>query len=226
MGSYIQLTSADGQQLRAYRAAPQGPARGGIVVLQEIFGINAYIRSVCDQLADAGYLAIAPALFDRKEPGFESGYSAEEIAVARKFLMEMDWEKGLLDTDAAVQELKGNGPVAVFGFCIGASLAFLASARLDGISAAVCYHGGQIIRFVDEKPATPVQMHFGSADPTIPLSDVETIKGKQPEVEVHVYDGANHGFGCDDPVRATYHPVSAALAWKRSLAFLEKALAR
>ena len=203
MGSFISLTSADGHQLRAYRADPAGAARGGIVVLQEIFGVNAYIRSVCDQLAAEGYVAVAPSLFDRQQPGFESGYSSAEIAEARKFLADIDWDRFLLDTDAAVQVLKAEGPVASFGFCLGATIAFLGATRLKDVAAAVCYHGGQIIRVADEAPRVPVQMHFGSEDPTIPLSDVNTIKSKRPEPEIYVYEGAKHGFGCEDKERGT-----------------------
>src|SRR3546814_47003 len=149
MGSHITLASSDGHRLGAYRADPAGPARGGVVVLQEIFGVNHHIRAVCDQLAAAGYSAVAPALFDRQARDYESGYSPEEVAEARKFLSNLDWSALMNDTAAAVTVLQPGGPVGVMGFCLGGSIAFLAAARLAGIAAAVCYYGGQDARFPD-----------------------------------------------------------------------------
>ena len=224
MGTKVTLTAADGFQLGAYRADPKGPPRGGVVVIQEIFGVNHHIRAVCDRLADAGFRAMAPQVFDRMSPNFESGYSEAEVAKAREFLPRLDWAKLMLDASAAVDALKKEGgPVAMIGFCMGGTVAFIAATRLGGLAASICYYGGQIVRFADNKPRCPVQMHFGEKDASIPMGDIETIRQKRPECEIFTYPGAGHGFHCDE--RASYEPNSARIAWQRSLAFLTKALA-
>lgn len=221
MGRQFVLTSADQLRLGAYRAEPKGKAKGGVVVIQEIFGVNNHIRNVCDNLAGLGYTALAPALFDRINPNFESGYTPDEIAEARKYVANPDWGAMLRDTDAAIKELKKDGPVAIIGFCMGGTVAFLSACRLDGLSAAVCYYGGGIARNADEKPKCPTQMHFGEQDQGIPMSDVELIKQKRGgDCEIHVYPVAGHGFHCDE--RGSFHSDSAKLAWERSMAFLAK----
>lgn len=222
MGQDIKLTASDGFQLGAYRADPTGTAKGALVVIQEIFGVNHHIRNVCDRLAAAGYVAIAPAIFDRVEPGFTSGYSPDEIAVARKFVANPDWAAFLRDTQAAIGGVKNVGPVGIIGFCLGGSIAYAAATKLSGLRAAVGYYGGAIARFADDKPTVPTQLHFGEKDAGIPLSDVETIRAKRPDVEIFVYPGAQHGFGCDE--RASYDQPSADLAWTRSLAFFAQHL--
>jgi carboxymethylenebutenolidase len=221
LGRLLTLTTSDQHRLGAYRAEPQGKPKGGIVVAQEIFGVNSHIRNVCDRLAAAGYVAAAPALFDRFVRDFESGYSPDEVAHARGFLAKIDWGKMLLDIEAGVNEVKSAGPVGVVGFCMGGSVAFLAATRLDGLSAAVAFYGGQIVKYADEKPKCPVQMHFGEQDAGIPLSDVEIIRQKRPDTEIHIYP-AGHGFNCDE--RSAYHEPSATLAWQRTLDFLDKTM--
>jgi carboxymethylenebutenolidase len=224
MGRTLTLTAADGHKFDAYRADPGASPRGGVVVIQEIFGVNHHIRAVCDRLAEAGYAAVAPALFDRFSRGFETGYSADEIAKASGFAMKnIDFDKMLLDTQAAAAELKAAGPTAIVGFCMGGSVAFLAATRLDDFVAASCFYGGQIAKFADEKPKCPTQMHFGEMDQHIPMSDVQTIKTKRPDCEVFVYP-AGHGFYCDE--RGSFHAPSAKEAWDRTLALFEKATAR
>ena len=220
MGKQFTLTAADKHQLGAYRADPKGAPKGAIVVVQEIFGVNSHIRAVCDRFAGEGYVAVAPALFDRQQPGFESGYSPDEIANARKFIASPDWAAMLRDVQAAITDVKSVGPVGIVGFCMGGTVAFLAATRLDGLSAAVCYYGGRIAAFADEKPRCPVQMNFGDQDQSIPLSDVETIKQKRPDCEIHIYPGAGHGFHCDE--RASFNEQSARTAWQRTTAFLQK----
>ncbi|MGJ4896609.1 MULTISPECIES: dienelactone hydrolase family protein [unclassified Bradyrhizobium] len=222
MGQDIKLTASDGFQLGAYRADPTGTAKGALVVIQEIFGVNHHIRNVCDRLAAAGYVAIAPAIFDRVEPGFTSGYSPDEIAVARKFVANPDWAAFLRDTQAAIDGVKNVGPVGIIGFCLGGSIAYAAATKLSGLRAAVGYYGGAVARFADDKPTVPTQLHFGEKDAGIPLRDVEAIKAKRPDVEIFVYPGAQHGFGCDE--RASYDQPSADLAWTRSLAFFAQHL--
>lgn len=218
MGQNITLTAADGHTLGAYRADPGGTPKGGIVVVQEIFGVNAHIREVCDRFAEAGYAAIAPALFDRQEPGFESGYSPEEVQKAKRFVENPDMDAYLRDTAAARDVLAATGPVAVVGFCLGGSIAFLSATRLDGITAAVGYYGGRIAAVADEKPNCPVMLHFGEQDQSIPMSDVETIRDKRPDVETYTYP-AGHGFNCDH--RSAYAPESAKLSWQRTMEFLD-----
>jgi carboxymethylenebutenolidase len=223
LGKQLSLTTPDQHQLGAYRAEPKGMPKdrikGGLVVAQEIFGVNSHIRNVCDRLAAAGYVAVAPALFDRFVRDFESGYSPGEVAHARTYLAKIDWSKMLLDIEAGVKEVQSAGPVGVVGFCMGGSIAYLAATRLSGLSAAVAFYGGQIVKHANEKPKCPVQMHFGDQDTSIPLSDVETIRQKRPDTEVHVYP-AGHGFNCDE--RASFHEGSAKLAWQRTLDFLDK----
>jgi carboxymethylenebutenolidase len=221
LGKQFSLTSADKFQLGAYRADPTGAAKGGIVVIQEIFGVNHHIRAVCDRLAGEGYAAVAPALFDRQVKDFQSGYSPDEIAEARKFVANPDWRAMLRDTQAAIDELKSSGPAAIMGYCMGGTVAFLAACRLNGLSAAVCYYGGQIAKNADEKPKVPTLMHFGEKDASIPMSDVEIIKNKRgADCEIHVYADAAHGFHCDE--RGSFHDPSAKLARQRSMEFLKQ----
>jgi len=216
------LTASDGHKLGAYRADPPGKPRSGVVVIQEIFGVNHHIRAVCDRLAGAGYAAVAPALFDRFAKNFESGYSADQIAKARELAMKnRNWDHVLLDTEAAYDALKSVGPVAIIGFCMGGSVAFLAATRLDGLVAASCFYGGQIVQFADEKPKCPTQMHFGEKDEHIPMTDVEKIRAKRPDCEIYIYP-AGHGFYCDE--RASFDAPSAKLAWERTLDWFERAM--
>ena len=224
LGKHVSLTSADKFQLGAYRAQPSGASKGSVVVIQEIFGVNHHIRAVCDRLAGEGYAALAPALFDRQVKNFESGYSPDEIAEARKFVANPDWSAMLRDSQAAIDNLKDGGRVGIMGFCMGGTVSFLAACRLAGRNAAVCYYGGQIARFADEKPKVPTLMHFGEKDASIPMSDVEKIKEKRgQDCEIYVYPEAQHGFHCDE--RGSYHERSAKLAWQRTLSFLQKNLA-
>jgi carboxymethylenebutenolidase len=223
LGKHFLLVASDSFKLGAYRADPGGAAKGGIVVIQEIFGVNHHIRAVCDRLAAEGYAAVAPALFDRQQPNFECGYSADEIANARKFVANPDWAAMMKDVQAATDDAKRSGPAAILGFCLGGTLAFLAAAKLSGLSAAIGYYGGQIAKNADEKPKVPTQLHFGEEDASIPMSDVDVVKQKRGgDCEIYVYAGAQHGFNCDE--RGSYHERSATLAWQRSMAFLQKHL--
>jgi carboxymethylenebutenolidase len=223
LGQHFSLVASDSFKLGAYRAEPSGTAKGGIVVIQEIFGVNHHIRAVCDRLAGEGYAAVAPALFDRQHPNFECGYSPDEIANARKFVANPDWGAMMKDVQAAIDDAKKSGPTAIIGFCLGGSLAFLAAAKLNGLSAAIGYYGGQIVKNADEKPKVPTQLHFGEKDASIPMSDVEIIKQKRGgDCEIYVYAGAQHGFHCDE--RGSYDEASSKLAWQRSMAFLDKNL--
>jgi carboxymethylenebutenolidase len=222
LGKHFSLTASDAHKLGAYRADPAAKPKGAVVVIQEIFGVNHHIRAVCDRLANEGYVAVAPALFDRTRPNFESGYTPDEIAAARALIGNLDRDKTLQDIDAALGDIKSVGPCGVIGFCFGGTMAFLAACRLNGLKASICYYGGTIVKSADDKPKCPVQMHFGEKDAGIPMSDVETIKQKQPQAEIYVYPGAQHGFHCDE--RASFQKEASALAWTRSMEFLAKNL--
>ena len=187
MGKHFSLTSADKFQLGAYRADPAGTPKGGMVVIQEIFGVNQHIRAVTDKLAQEGYAAVAPALFDRQTKDFECGYTPDEIANARKFIANPDWDAMLRDTQAAINELKSAGPVGIMGFCMGGSIAFLAACRLSGLSASVAYYGGAIAKFADEKPKCPIMMHFGETDAAHPDDRRRDDQEEAAEREIFVY---------------------------------------
>ena len=191
-------------------------------MIQEIFGVNHHIRGVCDRLASEGYVAIAPSIFDRTERNFQSGYSPDEIVVARKFVASPDWGAMLRDTQAAIDAVKNVGPVGIIGFCLGGSIAYAAATKLSGLAAAVGYYGRAIVRFADDKPTVPTQLHFGEKDASIPLADVEGIRAKRGDVEIHIYPAAQHGFNCDE--RASYDKASADIAWPRSMNFFGKHL--
>jgi carboxymethylenebutenolidase len=220
LGQQFTLSASDAHQLGAYRADPAGTPKGGIVVVQEIFGVNQHIRNVCDAFAKEGYAAVAPALFDRTQRNFESGYTPGEIEKARAFIAKPDWDAMLRDTDAAIKELQSAGPVGIVGFCMGGTIAFLGATRLSGLSAAVGYYGGRIVAYADEKPKCPTQLHFGEKDASIPMTDVDIIKQKRSDCEIYVYKDAGHGFHCDE--RGSFHKDSSSVAWQRTTAFLAK----
>ena len=220
MGQDITLTSKDGFQLGAYKADPEGKPRGAVVVIQEIFGVNHHIRSVTDRYAQLGFVAIAPALFDRGEKNFQSGYDGAAMDKARGFAGKIPLDQRLADTQAAIDAVKSAGKVAVLGYCMGGSIAFLSATRLNNVAAAVGYYGGQIAQVCSEKPKAPVMLHFGEKDQSIPLTDVEKIKAAQPGVPIFVYKDAGHGFHCDE--RGSFNAEAAQVAACRSEEFLAK----
>ena len=223
MGENITLTASDGHTFDAYRAAPAGTPKGGIVVIQEIFGVNAHIREVADSYAADGYLAIAPAVFDRAKKNVELGYDQDAMTAGRGLKDECSYENAVLDLTAAVKAASEGGKVGTVGYCWGGTLSYLCSTRVPGVSASVVYYGGQIIPFNDEKLVAPAMMHFGETDAGITLSDVEAIRSAHPEAEVFVYDGAGHGFNCDH--RGSYNEASCKTARERTNAFFAKNLA-
>ncbi len=226
MGETIRLTAADGHEFDAYRADPEGDARGGVVVIQEIFGVNGHIRDVADGFARDGYLAVAPAIFDRFERGVELDYTPEGIAAGREFKAQGNdnLDSVLADVEAARAAAsgagQGNNKVGVVGFCWGGSVAWAAACRLD-FDAGVGYYGGGIVDLKDETPTCPIILHFGREDESIPLADVDAISAAHPDVPVHLYD-AGHGFNCDR--RGSYHEESAALARERTLKLFKENL--
>ena len=211
------LQAADGHRLAAYRAVPSGKPRGALVVLQEIFGVNSHIRAVADGYAADGWLAIAPAMFDRVERGVEIGYTPADIERGRKLKDGCSNDHALLDIAAAVDSVRSAGKVAVIGYCWGGTLAWLAACRQPGLAAAVSYYGGGIGELIDLTPRCPVLAHFGERDASIPPSVPEALRQAHPEVEIHIYP-AGHGFNCDQ--RGSFDAASAKLARERSLAFL------
>ncbi|NML16332.1 dienelactone hydrolase family protein [Azohydromonas caseinilytica] len=217
----MQLQAADGHRFDAFVATPQGTPRGALVVLQEIFGVNSHIRAVAHGYADEGYVAIAPALFERLQPGVELGYTEDDVKRGRelKAAAMAQPERVLQDIAAAIAEGAQHGKVGIVGYCWGGLLTWLSACRLDGLSAAISYYGAGIPDQATLKPRCPVLMHFGERDSLIPLDRVEAFQWSRPEVEVHVYP-ADHGFNCDQ--RAAFEPQSAALARRRSLDFLQR----
>jgi carboxymethylenebutenolidase len=224
MNEHVTLKTADGHELDAYVARPEGEPVAGLVVVQEIFGVNAHIRSVADGYARDGFFAVAPALFDRIERGVELGYEGADRQKAVSFIPRLNVEKSLADVAAAI-EFAANSTgktVGVIGYCYGGTLAWLAAARLRP-AVAVGYYGGQIANFAGEKLSAPVMLHFGTQDAHIPAEEVEKIRAAHPEVDIYWYN-AGHGFNCD--ARASYNEEAAHEARERSLAFLKKYLAQ
>ncbi len=216
MGHTVDLTASDSHRLAAYVAEPAGQPRGGIVVIQEIFGVTRHIKAVADQYAAAGYLAIAPALFDRAERDVDVPYTDMQRAMG--YMKLMDTEKVLLDIKAAVDRVATAGQVGVVGYCWGGTMAFLAAVRLK-IAAAVAYYGGGIAQHLEHRPSVPVMFHFGEKDTHIPLAAIEKIKSAYPQGIYFTYP-AEHGFNCTD--RPSFEPGSAKLALERSLEFIRK----
>ena len=216
MGSMVELVAADGFKLSAYRAGPDGTPRGAIVVTQEIFGVNSHIRAVCDGFAADGYLAIAPALFDRVRRGADLGYTPDDIAAGLELRAGTTTEKALLDIAAAQAAVAGAGKTGVVGYCWGGFIAWMSAARLPGFACAVTYYGGGMIEAIDEKPKCLVMMHFGEQDQHIPVEGVERLRAAHPAQQVFLY-AANHGFNCDQ--RGSWNAKAAALARKRTLEF-------
>lgn len=212
-----QLTSADGFTLGAYEALPEGTPKGGIVVIQEIFGVNDHIREVTDGYAAEGYAAIAPQIFDRIERGIELGYEEADMNRGIELAFQkLEMPNTLADIQAAIDAASVHGKVGVVGFCFGGLLTWLTACNLSGVAAACCYYGGGIAGQAELTPKCPVMMHFGELDAHIPMSDVEKIRAAQPDVQIFTYD-ADHGFNCDH--RASYNEAAAKLARERTLAF-------
>lgn len=213
----IQLVAADGHRFDAYIADPAGRARGAIVVVQEIFGVNSHIRSVADGYAADGYLAIAPALFDRVKKNVELGYTPEDIAKGRELKAAAPAEPALLDIAAAAQAVANAGKVGIVGYCWGGFLAWMAAAKLPEFACAVPYYGGGMLDNADLVPRCPVMCHFGERDSMIPVEGVNKLAAKHSGQQVYIY-AADHGFNCDQ--RGSFDAPAAKLARERTLAFL------
>jgi carboxymethylenebutenolidase len=219
MGKMIELTASDGHKLAAYRADPTGKPRGGIVVIQEIFGVNSHIKQVADGFAADGYVAIAPALFDRVQKSVDLGYTPEDIAKGREIRGKVTNDMALKDAEAAVKAAAGAGKVGIVGYCWGGFVAWLAAAKVPGLSAAVPYYGGGILDNADLKPKVPLMGHFGDKDQHIPVDGVKQLAEKHKEHQIFIYS-ADHGFNCDH--RGSYNAAAAKQARERTLEFFRK----
>ncbi|HEY5101660.1 MAG TPA: dienelactone hydrolase family protein [Steroidobacteraceae bacterium] len=222
MSEFNTIMARDGHEFQTWLAAPPGRARGAIVVIQEIFGVNAHIRRVTDAYAADGYVAIAPALFDRVRRGIELGYTVAGMQEGQGYVKQLRREQIIADLSAAIAVVKHAGRVGVVGYCWGGTMAYVAACDLP-IACAVAYYGGSITKELEKHPQHPVMYHFGELDKHISPSDIEKIKAADPKGEFYTYP-ADHGFNCDD--RGAYDPASAKLARERSLAFFAKHVAR
>ena len=220
MGSMIELQAADGHKLAAYRAEPAGKPRGGIVVIQEIFGVNKHIQSVADGYAADGYLVVAPAMFDRAQRGYDTGYSQPEIQAGIAIMQKLDWKQTMQDAAAAVEAAKAAGKVGIVGYCWGGTVSWVAAARLAGLACSVPYYGGGMPGFIGEKPRCPTLCHFGEQDQSPTLEQAKAIAKAHPEITAHYYAGAGHGFNCDH--RPSYNAEASKLARERTLAFFRQ----
>ena len=222
MGEQRQLRAIDGFTFGAYEARPEGTAKGAILVVQEIFGVNNHIREVCDGYAQAGYVALAPQIFDRVERDVELGYDdagmTAGVGIARG---KLDIADTLKDLQASIEDLSRHGKVGVVGYCFGGLLTWLAACELDGVACASSYYGGGVVGEIERSARCPVIMHFGELDAHIPMSDVAQIDAALPDVTVYSYN-ADHGFNCDH--RESFNAEAAAQAKERSLAFFAEHL--
>lgn len=221
MGENITLKCEDGKEIGAYLAKPSGTPKGAVVVLQEIFGVNQHIRKDTDKFAAQGYLAIAPALYDRVEPGVELGYTGDEPKKGMEIRGKTELDKTLLDIKAAAEAVKSAGKVGVVGYCWGGTLTYASAVHLgDTFDAAVSYYGGGVPDMSDKDPKIPTMLHFGETDHSITMDKVETVKKNQPDLPTFVYANAGHGFNCDE--RASWNKEAADKALERTLEFFGK----
>ena len=220
MSERVKLEASDGHELDAYVAHPEGGPIAGLVVVQEIFGVNRHIRSMADGYAKDGFLAVTPALFDRYERGLELGYEGEDMQKAMSLISRLNLDHALKDTAAALEYARRQTgkKSGVIGYCFGGTIAWLAAARL-GVNTAVGYYGGQIAKFADEHPKAPIMLHFGKLDQHIPKESIDAVETANPEVPVFCYN-ADHGFNCTD--RASFDAQCAKLAFDRSVEFFRQ----
>lgn len=214
MGQWTRLQTPTGE-ISAWRAEPVQPPLGALVIVQEIFGVNGHVREVVNRFADAGYSAIAPALFDHFKPGVELGYDKDGVETGRDLVGRLGFERAVEDVDAAARQLDSPYRTGVVGFCWGGTVAFLANTRLG--LPAVSYYGGRTVPFLHEKTHAPLMLHFGESDPIIPPADVQLHRQALPEAEIHQWP-AGHGFNCDQ--RSDYNATVATKAMQRTLTFL------
>jgi carboxymethylenebutenolidase len=224
VGEWTDITAADGHTLGAFRAEPEGAPKGGLVIAQEMYGVNSYLCGVVDDYAAKGYLTIAPRLYDRLEPGLIIEYDDEGNRRAKELYRNYDWSKALIDLEAARDAVTAVGKVGILGFCFGGSLAWLAACRSD-FACAVSYYGGEIVRYLDEDGARcPIECHVGAEDRALNAEKIARFSAHYPDVPFHIYPGAVHGF--DNEKRGSrHHPEATRIARARALEFLDRHLA-
>jgi carboxymethylenebutenolidase len=220
-GRFIELVAEDGHRFAAWESAPAGEARGAVVIAPEIFGVNSHIRAVADRYAADGYLAIAPALFDRVQRDYDAGYSPAEVEAGVALMQRVSIDAALTDVKACIAHGRRAGAVAIVGFCWGGTVAWVAAARLAGLACAVPYYGGGIPDFAAEQPECPVMFHFAEQDKRPTEAQAREIAAAHPSAIAHFYP-AGHGFNCDQ--RGSYHAESSRLARERTLEFLARHL--
>ena len=225
MGKFIELKASDGHKFAAYVAQPggtnAGKPRGGVVVIPEIFGVNSHIKQVTDGFAADGYLAVSPAMFDRVQRNYDTGYTQPEIQAGIAIMQKLDWKQAILDVNAAIAEAAKAGKVGIVGYCYGGTVAWVASARASDLSCAVPYYGGGMPGFIGEKPKVPTMCHFGEQDQGPTLEQAKAIAAAHPEVIAHYY-AAGHGFNCDQ--RGSWNASAAKTARERTIEFFHKHL--
>ena len=219
MGKMVQLTASDGHTFDAYRAEPAGKPKGGLIVVMEIFGVNSHIRKVTDEFAADGYLAIAPAMFDRVQRGLDVGYTPQDIETARGLMQKMNFADAIKDVEAAMQNIASAGKISIVGFCWGGSVAWKSACNVRGLACAVPYYGGAIPGMIAEQPKCPALFHWGETDQSIPLEKAKEVAAAHQN-QTHYFYPAGHGFNCSE--RGSYHAESAKLARARTLDFLAK----
>jgi carboxymethylenebutenolidase len=214
-GKVIKMKMSDGAEIGVYHVEPVGKRRGGLVLIQEIFGLTEHIKECCDRFAAEGYEVLGPAVYDREAPGFEASYSPEDIQKAIKIARgEHPFELSVKDSQTCIDALKAKGPVFITGYCYGGSVTWAAACQCTGLAAASGYYGGNIVQMIDQQPKCPTILHFGEHDHGIPMEAVNKIKAAHPEVKVYVYD-AGHGFNSDR--RADYNEAAHKLGMQRTL---------
>ncbi len=218
MGKSIELSAVDHHRFAAYQAIPPGKPRGALVIAPEIFGVNSHIRSVADGFAADGYLAIAPSLSDRAQRNFETGYTSADIALGRSIMQKVAMDDVMKDLAAAVAHAQAAGKVGLVGYCWGGTAAWVAAARVDGLACAVSYYGASMPKYPDDTPKCPVMCHFGADDKSITPEQARELLALHPAVIAYYYEGAGHGFNCDQ--RLSFNAQAAQLARTRTLAFL------
>jgi carboxymethylenebutenolidase len=220
MGETIQLKAADGFRLSAYVAGPANATKG-IVVVQEIFGVNHHIRDMADRFAALGYAVVAPAVFDRAQRDVELGYTQADIDKGREIRMKLSDADVMKDIEAAADHLAGK-KLGIVGYCFGGTVAWWGATRTSKFAASSCWYGGGIPGTKAETPRCPVQMHFGEKDASIPMTDVDAVRAAQPKAEIYIYPGAQHGFGCNE--RGSYSKPDYDLAQQRTVDFFARNL--
>lgn len=222
MGKFTELKASDGHKLAAYVAEPAGTPCGGVVVIPEVFGVNSHIQQTTDGFAADGYLAVSPAMFDRAQRNYDTGYSQAEIQAGVAIMQKLDWKQVVLDVEAAIGEAKRGGKVGIVGYCFGGTVSWVAAAQAKGLACAVPYYGGGMPNFKNETPKCPTLCHFGELDQSPTLAQAKEIAALHPEITAHYYAGAGHGFNCDQ--RGSWNAEAAKLARSRTIEFFRKHL--